>query len=93
MNNKHTAGEWTIESKGNLPKFIWGKDATICEIHDPYSGEEMEANAKLIAAAPDMLNALEYVINWHRQHDSGEGELFGLDYVTTCISAMLKATS
>jgi hypothetical protein len=38
-----------------------------------------------------MLEALEYVVKWHREHDSGEGELYGLDYVTTCISAIRKA--
>ena len=39
----------------------------------------------------DMLEALKYVVRYHREHDSGEGELYGLDYVTTCISAIRKA--
>jgi len=52
---------------------------------------EQCANAELIAAAPDMLAALEYVISWHRENDSGEGELFGLDFVTTCINAVRRA--
>ena len=50
------------------------------------------ANAKLFAAAPDMLEALKYVVKYHRDHDSGEGELYGLDHVTTCIAAIAKAT-
>lgn len=61
-----------------------------------YSGSEKdretdEANVRLIAAAPELLEACEYVARWHREHDSGEGELFGLDFVTTCIAAIRKA--
>lgn len=52
-----------------------------------------KAGAHLLAAAPDMLAALQYVVDYHREHDSGEGELFGLDYVTTCIAAIRKAQS
>lgn len=49
------------------------------------------ANARLIAAAPELLAACQYVVKWHREHDSGEGELYGLDFVTTCIGAIAKA--
>lgn len=42
-------------------------------------------------ASKDLLEACKYVIQYHREHDSGEGELFGLDFVTTCISAVRKA--
>lgn len=49
------------------------------------------ANARLIAAAPELLAACEYVVKWHRENDSGEGELFGLDLVTDCICAIRKA--
>jgi hypothetical protein len=52
-----------------------------------------QANAALIAAAPELLAACEYVVKWHREHDSGAGELFGLDFVTTCIAAISKATN
>ena len=50
-----------------------------------------ENKAILIAAAPELLEALKYVVSYHKKHDSGEGELFGLDYVTTCIAAIAKA--
>jgi len=55
------------------------------------STNERKANAQLIAAAPELLDALKYVVNYHRENDSGEGELFGLDYVITCIAAITKA--
>jgi len=42
-------------------------------------------------AVPDLLEALCCVVRWHREHDSGAGELFGRDYVTTSILAIAKA--
>jgi hypothetical protein len=48
-------------------------------------------NAYLIAAAPDLLEACKAVVKYHRENDSGEGELFGMDFVTTCIAAIRKA--
>jgi hypothetical protein len=53
--------------------------------------DQVNTNARLIAAAPELLEACQYVVKWHREHDSGEGELFGLDFVTTCIAAIRKA--
>lgn len=55
------------------------------------SPTEHDANARLIASAPALLEACQYVVNWHREHDSGEGELFGLDFVTSCIAAIRLA--
>ena len=49
------------------------------------------ANAHLIAAAPELLEACKYVVQYHKENDNGEGELFGLDFVTTCIAAINKA--
>lgn len=49
------------------------------------------ANDQLLAAAPHLLEACKYVVQWHREHDSGEGELYGLDFVTTCINAVREA--
>ena len=37
---------------------------------------------------PALVEACQYVIDYHRKHDSGEGELFGMDYVTTCINVL-----
>lgn len=39
----------------------------------------------------ELLAACEYVVKYHGEHDSGEGELYGLDFVTTCINAIAKA--
>jgi hypothetical protein len=46
---------------------------------------------ELEGVALDLLEACKYVVQHHRENDSGEGELFGLDFVTTCIAAIVKA--
>ena len=38
----------------------------------------------------ELLAACQAVVKYHRENDSGEGELFGLDFVTTCIAAIAK---
>ena len=103
MTTKHTLGPWKILKEPPKPwkddpsgygLFITPRNRlpTLAYITHVYNfPNEMEANAKLIAAAPDLLEACQYVVNWHRENDSGEGELFGLDFVTTCISAIRKA--
>jgi hypothetical protein len=95
--NNHTPGPWSKPRNMINDQGLYVADPSgnwdICTItlsHAP-TAEQAHANARLIAAAPAMLDALAYVVNWHREHDSGEGELFGLDYVTTCLSALRQA--
>ena len=94
---KHTPGPWTIERLKNDQWRIQSHDRIICWESlrgTPESKiiDEIEANARLIAATPDLLAACQYVVDWHREHDSGDGELYDLDFVTTCINAIAKAT-
>jgi hypothetical protein len=65
---KHSPGPWTIEEYGDddAPTLVIHKDSDmrVCFMATP--GEqaeptEIEANARLIAAAPDMLEALRWV--------------------------------
>ena len=54
-----------------------------------------EAVARIVdeeTHAGELLEACQYVVKWHREHDGGEGELYGLDFVTTCIGAIRRAT-
>jgi len=82
MENKHTPGKWV--TKESMVYSETGNGKTIANV-------DTEANARLIAAAPELLEACKNVAKWHRENDSGEGELFGLDFITTCISAIAKA--
>ena len=52
---------------------------------------ERKKQERIRDAAPKLLEACKYVVKYHREHDSGEGELFGLDFVTTCIDAIVAA--
>jgi hypothetical protein len=61
MKTQHTAGRWTVVDSGGT--VISAREVTyitICKLENlPLRiSPEVEANAKLIAAAPDMLEAL-----------------------------------
>lgn len=99
----HTKGEWEAGKRGFWQQCVYAPNGTIIakvksgRYNTEFSGaineddEETIANARLIATAPELLEACKYVIKWHREHDSGSGELYGLDFVTTCINAVAKA--
>ena len=81
----HTAGPWSIYDR--IPVVVVDKDgASICDAapgnpHMPLN--EAKANARLIAAAPDLLAAL-------REIERGEGEFSRdqLTHATNCIESM-----
>lgn len=65
---KHTPGPWDLYNPHRSAQYVDqiisdGEYRSIFRIHhdDGIVQSEAEANAKLIAAAPDMLEALEYV--------------------------------
>lgn len=66
--SKHTPGPWEsfggpdfciTDSNGASVAQLWNKYE---DYFKPY--EESEANARLIAAAPEMLEVLEYIKDW-----------------------------
>lgn len=62
---KHTAGIWYIEAGQRIVSQKTGD--TIARVSDlPHGGDdydEEEANARLIASAPDLLAACEYILD------------------------------
>lgn len=78
MTTKHTSGPWVADDNYQehghktriaLPDKFGVPGATIAEAHHDWEGErtswaEAEANARLIAAAPDMLEALKKFASW-----------------------------
>lgn len=67
----HTPGPWSIRTKQNLTAICTPKGEMQLSLHGVYDGlkplsvslQEWHANAALIAAAPEMLKALERAIN------------------------------
>jgi hypothetical protein len=53
--SKHTPGPWTT-SNASPPDYIWDADGEreICRLNDDLPTPEHQANADLIAAAPDL---------------------------------------
>ncbi len=78
----HTPGPWEVFG-GRLVRAVQGENAIpIASLEAPYrrgtgivrSEREQQANARLIAAAPDLLTALEDVLaRWHREVSQGDG--------------------
>ena len=69
-----TNGPWELCEKGDYDDFggqsmvVIGDDKRIAAVHA--SGKTGEANARLIAAAPDLYDALEHIFEyWNRDHN------------------------
>ena len=58
---KHTPGPWRQNEHGNLVCYPDGLEVGILSSQLPK--EEREANARLIAAAPDLLDSLQHLSN------------------------------
>ena len=89
----YTKGEWEIENWGHGIS-IWKSDdrpnPTTQIAHLPLNhglkDSEVEANARLIASAPDMYEALKNLIASFR-----DTPLFATDVVTDALAAIRKA--
>ena len=107
MENKFTEGNWNVSDDtsecylvksddGGLIAFVYDGDIDDEAIHM----DVVEANAKLIAAAPDLLEALtsilkivedsEGVVGYHLNGDTAKWDDF--DEITNAIKAIKKAT-
>jgi hypothetical protein len=86
----HTPGPWVefnaIDSDGNSLPCVIATAGNICIVEQWATGgcEESQANARLIAAAPDMLAALEMAVGrWDKygppecMYGAGDGRMIG----------------
>ena len=68
---KHTPRPWKIEGRSILGRCFTGTYCNICDKVRGGSPEQAEANARLIAAAPELLEALREVVALSdRKHDA-----------------------
>lgn len=97
MSAQHTPGPWSVE-KG--AKGLWiGADALACRtvaVTTNYCGDEQRlANARLIAAAPELLEAAQDALAGWNYIRAAHGDLYGVgwDRVEKTLSAAItKAT-
>lgn len=96
MSAKHTTGPWSAEptcpNDGVNCWFIVSEDRKQVGSVDGYQGDpEREANARLIAAAPDLLEALQNVVDaWSSQFER-QGHM-APEWAKKARAAITKAT-
>lgn len=58
---KHTPGPWRVSHDGIWARSPWNAEVRIATIlrHSPLNGIDSDANARLMAAAPEMLEVLK----------------------------------
>jgi hypothetical protein len=98
---KHTAGPWRIETAELMGKKFIDSDnfGTICQfIYDPPGtliAEEAAANARLIAASPDLLEALkglfEHCAVVHKHWGDNGNQQEASDAIRKACAAIQKA--
>lgn len=91
MNNtKHTPGEWA-HTDGSIYSYGVGHGADIATVNTDsahFTEDEAEANARLIAAAPELLEALQKI---SQMSDSGSHEQAMLQMKSIAQLAINKA--
>ena len=103
MNTKHTPGPWNVSPSAKASTLTRVFDETgklVASANGPglFEGGEAEANARLIAAAPDLLAALvklEDFMRWAQDNADTRGFLDAVDHanVTQAQQAIAKATN
>jgi len=88
MDGKHTPGPWRIELYENF--IVSGTISIATTCHNP-DRETTKANARLIAAAPDLLEALQVMLEhaYEEDWDMGQNGNYCIDVATAAIA---KAT-
>lgn len=99
---KHTAGQWTADNTGFGTMQIWTKAkdgninpddlhliAIVKSVEDKNGVNQLQANAMLIAAAPDLLKALQNMVNisYDTARPTKEEKNFNLDKAIAAIKA------
>ena len=86
---KHTPGPWNYDRSGYSLYVNSGRELVTALSMDGKRLETSEANARLIAAAPDLLEALKSVIAWL---DASDESAFSDSQLALARAAIAKAT-
>lgn len=60
--SKHTPGPWRVGESCRVADIKAGYNALIARVEIESAGDRGDANARLIAAAPDLLEALKHAL-------------------------------
>jgi len=90
-NTKHTPGPWEAMGHGNQECTVFGSGRAVAVVRDlsHFRLDEGKANAALIVAAPELLSALETLIECLQCHGGVTG--LTLDAVLTAQAKIAKA--
>ena len=105
MGAKHTPGPWKVRKgfssgeyevyptrPGEKPGFKGARWADVATVSEASRGESARANARLIAAAPELLDALECIKSaWEAHDDTPKATKVLLDEVQASFSLIAKA--
>ena len=93
--SKHTPGPWTIEADGSHIMIGASGNGTIAVMRCPLSGTDKtkQANARLIAAAPEMLAELvkqrDWLLHVKPQINAPESVMLGFDQSIKYLDALI----
>lgn len=106
MTPHHTPGPWSIRDYKNKTSGVWidcnafankGKGrclgGTVCDVYDCGDDQTQKANARLIAAAPDMRESLQSLVGWCREHTSPTDTNTPHELLIKACAALGKATT
>ena len=86
MNTKHTPGPWELLYTGE----IWSNRGHIAKAPNQHPSDK--ANARLIAAAPDLLEAAEEIVNSAIRHQGSSDMRVTAHAMRLLQAAIAKAT-
>ena len=90
MKTKHTPGPWDVAPNGAAEPTIWKGKRAVAFLADGHGDARRNANAHLIAAAPDLLACVAgFVESWGREVDT-DADINGSDAVEWINSAMFE---
>lgn len=94
MKNLHTPGPWNVTNLETAETVfcIGGQSGSIASAWNKGGGEG-EANAKLIAAAPELLEALQYILPALKDTFDTIGDDYSKEAYNKAKEAINKATS
>jgi hypothetical protein len=83
-NAKHTPGPWTLAASAEVVAIAGRTVTVICSVRQQGEDFEWQPNARLIAAAPDLAEALQRAVDHADSHDD-------YDWIGAARAALRKA--